>query len=120
MLMTISILHNIIHERPNNKTAGSNPRRGAKITEPRTRLFFVYTRQATPSPAALCYHICMTKDTIIIPGGIDEYIALHSDEAQAKLREIELAIEVVSHGAIPTVSYLDANALCSGEILLLQ
>jgi|GEM_PF-1824751 len=31
MLMTISILHNIIHERPNNKTAGSNPRRGAKI-----------------------------------------------------------------------------------------
>ena len=31
MLMTISILHNIIHERPNNKTAGSNPRRGADV-----------------------------------------------------------------------------------------
>ncbi len=47
----------------------------------------------------------MPKDKVIIPGGIDEYIEKYPEEVQVKLKEIRVAIEEVSQGAIQTVSY---------------
>jgi len=47
----------------------------------------------------------MAKDKVIVPGGIDEYIAKCPEEVQEKLKEIRKAIESVSDGAVQTVSY---------------
>ncbi len=47
----------------------------------------------------------MAQDKVIVPGGIDEYIATFPKEVQVRLKEIRAAIESVSDGAIQTVSY---------------
>jgi uncharacterized protein YdhG (YjbR/CyaY superfamily) len=47
----------------------------------------------------------MASEKIIIPGGIDEYIENQPEDVREKLKEIRMAIEAVSDGAIQTVSY---------------
>lgn len=42
---------------------------------------------------------------VIIPGGVDEYIAKCPEKVQAKLQEIRTAIHEVAPGAVETVSY---------------
>ncbi len=47
----------------------------------------------------------MTSTKILIPGGVDEYIADCPDEVRAQLSIIRIAIKTVTPGAIETVSY---------------
>jgi uncharacterized protein YdhG (YjbR/CyaY superfamily) len=47
----------------------------------------------------------MATEKVIVPGGVDEYIANYPSDVQVKLKEIRGAIEAVSEGAIQTVSY---------------
>jgi uncharacterized protein YdhG (YjbR/CyaY superfamily) len=42
---------------------------------------------------------------VIVPGGVDEYIAKCPEEVQGKLREIRAAIREVAPDAVETVSY---------------
>ena len=47
------------------------------------------------------------KQKIIIPGGVDEYIAKHSSEVQHRLTEIRNSIQSSAPGYTETVSYFD-------------
>lgn len=47
----------------------------------------------------------MNNKKLIVPGGVDEYIAKCPEEIQGKLKEIRSAIRKVAPGAIETVSY---------------
>ena len=45
------------------------------------------------------------EDKIVKPGGVEEYIILQPDNAQAKLQEIRSVITSIAPDAIETVSY---------------
>jgi uncharacterized protein YdhG (YjbR/CyaY superfamily) len=46
-----------------------------------------------------------SADKIIVPGGVDEYIATCPEQVQPKLLQVRAAIQQVAPGAIETVSY---------------
>lgn len=49
---------------------------------------------------------------LIIPGGIEEYIAKCPESVQAKLKEIRAAIQEVAPDAIETLSYFQFPGYC--------